>query len=37
MSNHLASELDVQGQSFAGLDTLRTAMQKLDTVLAKTT
>ncbi len=37
MCSQLASELEVQGQNFAGLDTLRAAMQKLDTVLNKTT
>jgi|SRR5215471_19602564 len=35
MCNHLTSELDVQGQDFSGLDTLRDAMQKLDKVLNK--
>jgi hypothetical protein len=35
MSNHLASELEVEGKRFAGLDALQDAMQKLDSALAK--
>lgn len=34
MSNHLASELDVEGTRFAGLDALKDAMKKLDSALA---
>ena len=33
MTNHLASELEVEGKDFAGLDSLREAMKKLDAVL----
>ena len=36
MTNHLASELEVEGKRFAGLDALRESMKKLDAVLAKT-
>ncbi|MGZ4872642.1 MAG: hypothetical protein ACXVK3_12290 [Candidatus Angelobacter sp.] len=36
MTNHLASELEVEGKPFAGLDSLRESMKKLDAVLAKT-
>lgn len=36
MCNHLASEMEVEQKDFAGLDSLREAMQKLNTVLAKT-
>ncbi|MGZ4876799.1 MAG: hypothetical protein ACXVIO_01380 [Candidatus Angelobacter sp.] len=36
MTNQLASELEVEGKLFAGLDTLRQSMKKLDAVLAKT-
>lgn len=36
MTNHLVSELEVEGKPFAGLDTLRESMKKLDAVLAKT-
>lgn len=35
MANQLASELEVEGKRFAGLDTLRVAMQKLDSALGK--
>jgi hypothetical protein len=35
MSNHLASELEIEGKRFAGLDTMRDAIQKLDVVLTK--
>jgi hypothetical protein len=35
MSNHLASELEVEGQRFAGLDALQDAVSKLDGALAK--
>ena len=35
MSNHLASELEVEGKRFAGLDALQDAMSKLDSALAK--
>src|SRR5438270_8985322 len=35
MSNHLASELEVEGKRFAGLDALQDAMRKLDSTLAK--
>jgi|SRR5437588_2141083 len=37
MSNQLASEMDVQGGTFIGLDTLREAMRKLDVALIKRT
>jgi hypothetical protein len=36
MTNHLASELEVEGKRFAGLDALRVSMQKLDAALGKT-
>jgi hypothetical protein len=36
MTNQLASELEVEGKRFAGLDALRVAMQKLDSALGKT-
>jgi hypothetical protein len=36
MTNQLASELEVEGKRFAGLDALRVAMQKLDLALGKT-
>jgi hypothetical protein len=36
MCNHLASEMEVEGKNFAGMDSLREAMQKLNVVLAKT-
>lgn len=35
MTNHLASELEVDGKNVPGLDALRDAMRKLDTVLSK--
>jgi hypothetical protein len=35
MTNQLASELEVSGKSVPGLDSLREAMHKLDTVLSK--
>ena len=35
MTNHLASELEVSGKSVPGLDSLREAMRKLDTVMSK--
>jgi hypothetical protein len=35
MSNHLASELEVEGKRFAGLDALQESMKKLDVVLTK--
>ena len=35
MSNHLASELDVEGTRFAGLNALKDAMKKLDAALAE--
>lgn len=35
MTNHLASELEVSGKNIPGLDSLREAMRKLDTVLSK--
>jgi hypothetical protein len=35
MSNHLASELEVEGKRFAGLDALQDAIRKLDSALAK--
>jgi hypothetical protein len=37
MTNHLASELEVDGSKFAGLDAMRQAMHKLEMVLTKTT
>ena len=36
MSNHLASELEVEAKQFAGLDALRLAMQKLESAMGKT-
>ncbi|HZU30603.1 MAG TPA: hypothetical protein VFB79_05775 [Candidatus Angelobacter sp.] len=36
MTNQLASELDVENQKPAGLDALKQAMHKLETVLGKT-
>lgn len=36
MTNQLASELEVEKKRFAGLDSLRLAMQKLDLALGKT-
>jgi len=36
MTNQLASELEVEGKRFAGLDALRVAMQKLESALGKT-
>lgn len=36
MTKQLASELEVEGKEFAGMDSLREAMQKLDAVLNKT-
>jgi hypothetical protein len=36
MSNHLASELEVEGKSFTGLDALQESIKKLDAVLIKT-
>ena len=36
MTNQLASEVEVEGKRFAGLDALRVAMQKLDSALGKT-
>lgn len=35
MTNQLASELEVGGKNVPGLDALRAAMRKLDTVLSK--
>lgn len=35
MSNHLASELEVEAKQFVGLDALRLAMQKLDAAMGK--
>jgi hypothetical protein len=35
MSNHLASELEVEGKRFEGLDALQESMKKLDAVLTK--
>ena len=35
MSNHLASELEVEGKRFAGLDALQDAMRKVESALAK--
>ena len=34
--NHLAPELEAEGKNFAGVDSLREAMQKLSVVMAKT-
>lgn len=36
MATQLATEVEVEGKRFAGLDTLRVAMQKLDATLGKT-
>jgi hypothetical protein len=36
MTNQLASELEVEGKRYSGLDALRAAMQKLDSALTKT-
>ena|ERR1700686_180786 len=36
LANHLAPELEVEDKNFAGVDSLREAMQKLSVVLAKT-
>lgn len=36
MTNHLASELEVEANQFAGLDALRLAMQKLESAIGKT-
>src|SRR6476619_1412154 len=36
LTKQLASELEVEGKEFAGMDSLREAMQKLDAVLNKT-
>jgi hypothetical protein len=36
MSNHLASELEVEAKQFTGLDALRLAMQKLESAMGKT-
>ncbi len=36
MATQLATEVEVEGKRFAGLEPLRVAMQKLDSVLAKT-
>ena len=33
MTNHLASELEVEAKQFAGLDALRLAMQKLESAI----
>ena len=35
MTNQLASELEVEGNQFAGLDPLRVAMQKLESALER--
>jgi hypothetical protein len=35
MCNQLASELEVQGKSYSGLEQMRAAMQKLDLALTK--
>jgi hypothetical protein len=35
MSNHLASELEVEAKQFAGVDALNNAMRKLDSALAQ--
>jgi hypothetical protein len=35
MSNHLASELEVEGKRFTGLDALQDAMRKVESALAK--
>ena len=36
MTNHLASELEVETKHIEGMDAMREAMQKLDAVLTKT-
>ena len=36
MTSHLASELEVEGSKFAGLEAMRQAMDKLEMVLTKT-
>jgi hypothetical protein len=36
MTNHLASELEVEAKQFTGLDALRLAMQKLESAIGKT-
>ena len=36
MANQLATELEIQGTKFAGLDALGVAMQKLESALGKT-
>jgi hypothetical protein len=36
MCNHLASEMEVEDKNFAGLDSMREAMQKLNVVLTNT-
>lgn len=36
MSNHLASELEVEAKQFAGLDALKESMMKLDAAITKT-
>jgi hypothetical protein len=36
MTKQLTSELEVEGNKVAGIDSLRQAMQKLDAVLART-
>jgi hypothetical protein len=36
MTNHLASELEVEAKQFTGLDALRLAMQKLESAMGKT-
>ena len=36
MSNHLASELEVEAKQITGLDALRLAMQKLESAMGKT-
>jgi hypothetical protein len=35
MTNHLASELEVEAKQFAGLNALKEALRKLDSALAK--
>jgi hypothetical protein len=35
MSNHLASELEVEAKQFAGLDALKIAMSKLESALTR--
>ena len=36
MSNHLASELEVEAKQFAGLEALKESMMKLDAAITKT-